>query len=134
MKKVSCIVLVLCVLLAVVLWSQSRGNRNSILGSWETEMQVSVLGVSGPDGREQTAEVLYCFAFYEDGTGRRNITAREEYADRIPDIEESFTYLLEGDILTLTQENGNTQVFTVSFSGQNLILDGRTHMELVRKK
>ena len=134
MRKVFCFVLALCILLAVILWSQSRGDRNSILGSWETEMQVSVLGASGPDAGEQTAEVLYCFVFYEDGTGRRNMRAHEKYAGRIPDIQESFAYMLEGDTLTLTQENGNTQIFTVSFSGQTLILDGRVHMELVRKK
>lgn len=135
MKKVFCFMFVLFVLLAMAGCGQNQADHNSILGSWEAETELSILGVSVSDDEEnQTADMVYCFEFYEDGAGKSSIIIDEKYAEDIRNMNASFTYILDGDKLELTHEDGNTQVFTVSFSGENLILDGRAHMELVRKK
>ncbi len=114
---------------------QKQTDHDSVLGYWEAETKMSVLGISLPDDEgEHTADVIYCFEFYEDGTGKNSIIVDEKYADLISDVNESFTYTLDGEKLEITHENGNIQAFTISFSGENLILDGRAHMELVRKR
>lgn len=135
MKKVLCFLFVLSFLLIIVGCGQKQASHNSIFGSWEAEIQMSIIGVSVPDDEgNHTADMIYRFEFYEDGTGKSSIIVDKKYTDRIPNIKESFTYILDGDKLELTHEDGNIQKFTVSFSDENLILDGRAHMELVRKK
>ena len=42
--------------------------------------------------------------------------------------------MLDGDKLTITYENGNTEIFTISFLDEKLILNGRASIELVPKK
>ena len=135
MKEMIHFVLVLSFLLTITGCGLTQTDRNSVLGSWEAEIQMSIIGVSVPDDEgNHTADMIYRFEFYEDGTGKSSIIVDEKYTDRIPNIKESFTYILDGDKLELTHEDGNIQKFTVSFSDENLILDGRAHMELVRKK
>ena len=99
------------------------------------ETELSVLGVSFSNGAEnQTADVIYRYEFKEDGTGKNSIIIDEKYAYRIPDMNVNFTYTQDGNNLEITHEDGNTQIFTVSFSEDKLILDGRAHLELVPRK
>ena len=115
--------------------SRDQSESNTILGSWETETKMSFLGVSVPDSEGyQTLDVIYRIEFYEDGSGKSNIIFDEEHADRTPDTNLNFIYILDGDKLELTHESGNTQTFTVSFSDDKLVLDGRAKLELIRKK
>jgi superfamily II DNA or RNA helicase len=71
MKKALCFMLVFVSLLAIVGCSQNQADRNPILGSWETETKMSVLGVSIPDDEgNQTVDGIYRLEFNEDGTQR----------------------------------------------------------------
>lgn len=133
MKKAISFMFVLLFLMAIAGCGQNRAD-NSIFGTWEAETEVSILGISVSDDAEnQTVDAIYRFEFYEDGTGKSSIIVDEAYADQFPNTNVSFTYALDGDKLTLTHEGGNIQAFTVSFSGDNLILDGRARLELIRK-
>ena len=134
MKKTISFLLV--ILLATITGcGQKTADKNTILGSWETKIAASILGVSMPDNEEaQSADATYCFDFSEDGSGTSSITLDAAYAEQFRNTQENFTYTLDGEQLTLTFENGNTQVFTVSFSDGKLILDGRARLELMRTK
>lgn len=135
MKKALCFMLVFVSLLAIVGCSQNQADRNPILGSWEMETKMSVLGVSIPDDEgNQTVDGIYRLEFNEDGTGKNSIIIDEKDADRIPNTNVNFTYTQDGNKLEFIREDGNIQVFTVSFSGDKLILDGRARLELIRKK
>ena len=115
--------------------SQNQADQDSVFGSWEAEMELSVLGVSAAEEEgKKTAAAMYCFDFFEDGTGESRIILDEKYAGHIPNTKEHFTYVLDGDKLTLTYETGRVQEFTVSFSDGKLILDGRARIELVPQK
>ena len=133
MKKVFYFVFVSFLLLTIASCGQNQANNNPILGYWEAETTMSLLGVPESDDEEnQTIDMIYGFEFCKDGTGKNNIIVDEQYADHISNI--SFTYILDGDKLELTHEDGKKQAFTVSFSGENLILDGRVHIELIPKR
>jgi len=134
MKRLLCFLLILLALSAFVGCSKKQTDYNPLLGTWEADTEMSILGVSLPDDGKQSISVVYRLEFYADGTGKSSILVDEKYLDRIPNINTNFTYVHDGDKLTLTHEEGNTQVFTVSFSDGNMILDGRTHIELIRKK
>jgi len=132
MKKFIAIMLALFCLAGC---TQNKADENSILGSWEAESKMSIIGISMPiEAENQTIDMIYHFEFLENETGKSKIIVDEKYADYIQNVEDNFTYTLDKDKLELTYENGNTQVFTVSFSDGNLILDGRVHLEFVRKK
>ena len=134
MKKRTLFAFVLICALAMAGCGKGQAGRHSILGSWEAKTEMSILGVSVADEEgPQSAEVLYRFDFFADGTGDSSIVPDGKYADRIPGTNAGFTYTLDGDKLTLTYENGNTEIFTVSFRDGKLILDGRAHLELVPK-
>ena len=122
MKKVLCLVFAVCLLLTVA--GCGQGERNPILGSWEAETQISILGVSG----NQTVDAVYRFVFNEDGTGESHIVTDVN----LPDPAGTFTYTLEEDQLVLTYEGGMTQTFTVTFGENTMTLDGRAHLELVK--
>lgn len=135
MKKLTVFILVLMYALAMVSCGQNQANRNSVLGSWEAEIEISMIGVSaGDDKGPQNADAIYYFDFFEDGTGESSIILGGKYAEHIPKTNENFTYILDGDKLTLTYENGNVQKFTISFVEEKLILDGRARIELAPKK
>jgi hypothetical protein len=133
MKKVIFTLSILLFMLGISGCGENKTDYEPILGSWEAEMQISVLGISPPAVEGQTADATYRLEFYEDGTGKSAIISKE-YADHISDIETNFTYSLDGEKLELTHENGSIQSFSVSFSDEKLILDGRAHIELVRIK
>ncbi len=134
MKKVLCFVLVIFSLISLVGCNQ-QVEKQSVAGSWEAQAELSVLGIDIPDSDEkQTVDMLYSFDFNEDGTGKSSILVDEKYKTFVPDTNSDFTYTFDGEKLELKHEDGKTQVFTVSFSEGKLILDGRSHIELVPKK
>ena len=122
MKKLLCIVFAVCVLLTVA--GCGRGEKNPVLGAWEAETQISILGVSG----NQTVDAVYRFEFFGDGTGKSQIDADSN----LPDPAGAFTYVLEEDQLVLTFENGMTQTFAVTFGENTMTLEGRANLDLVR--
>ena len=131
MKKFIAIILALFCLAGC---GQNKVDENPILGSWEAESEMSIIGVSILNMEiNQTIDMIWCFEFLEDETGKSTIIVDEEYGKYIPNMSESFQYKLDGDKLELIYEKGNTQTFTVSFADEKLILDGRTRLELVRK-
>ena len=135
MKKTISFLLVILLLAAITGCGEKTAAQKTIVGSWETKIAASILGVSVPDNEEaQSTDATYCFNFSEDGSGTSSITLDAAYAEQIRNTQENFTYTLDGEQLTLTFENGNTQVFTVSFSDGKLILDGRARLELMRTK
>lgn len=135
MKKLTVFVLVLMYALAMVGCDQNQNNRDYIFGSWEAEIEMSILGVSVADEEgPQSTYAIYNFDFFEDGTGESGIIVDRKYAEYIADTNESFTYILDGNKLTLTYDNGKVEKFTVSFLDEKLILDGRSHIELSPKK
>ena len=123
MKKFFCFGLVLCVLLAA---AGCAREENPIVGEWEAEVQVSVLGV---EEENRTLPAVYRFAFRADGTGESGVEAAGQ-----PSVKESFAYTQVENALELTYESGLVQTYAMSFSGEKLILDGRVKLELNRVK
>ena len=135
MKKVFCLILALLFLLAITGCNRNQAERNAILGCWETEIDMSVLGnYLSTIEDNQVITATYELEFYEDGTGNCRITFDEEFADQLPNVNTALTYTYSGSTLEITPENENAQTFSVSFSGEKLLLDGRSHLELTRKK
>ena len=135
MKKMFWFVAILsAALLAMSGCGRYKSVESLIPGVWETESELSIIGIFVDGAEDQTAEMVYRLAFQEDGTGKNSIIVDAKYAGSIPDVNAEFTYMIDGDQLELTYEDGSIQRFTVSISGENLILDGRAHLELVRQK
>lgn len=134
MKRAIRFLIVLCMLPVLCSCSRQITDRDTIIGSWEADIRLSVLGISVSADKEQTAEAIYRLELQEDGTGRSSITVSSECTDPIPDIETDLTFSYNDGKLELTHENGSILSFSVSFSEDKLILDGRTHIELVRIK
>ena len=107
MKKAVYFMCVLLLLLSITGCSQKQVNHNAILGSWETETEMSLLGVSESVEENQTIDVIYNFEFREDGTGETGIIVDEQYVGYISNKNAGFTYILDGDSLELTYEDGN---------------------------
>jgi len=135
MKKRTLFAFVLICALAMAGCGKAQARRNSILGSWEAKTEMSILGVSVADEEgAQSVDVICRFDFFEDGTGASSILVDARYADRIPSTNVAFTYILDGDKLAITYENGNEENFTISFLDEKLILNGRASIELTAKK
>ena len=70
MKKALCLMLVLFSLLALVGCNRSQAERNSILGCWETEIDVSVLGLSlSNEAENQAITATSCMYVWEKTQG-----------------------------------------------------------------
>lgn len=111
MKRWLCIVLILLLLTGC-------GAPETIVGTWEAEMTVSVLGIDQP-GTE--APAVTRFIFRKDGTGS---WGTEISGGSYPEAVREFSYSLEEDVLTLTfaQEDSPTR-FTAVLSGDSLTLE-----------
>ena len=104
------------------------GAKNSIVGEWNAETKLSVLGDDQYDG-DTDAEVT--FSFREDGSGSMEM----DFPDPLPDPgERSFRYSVEGDKLILAYDNQQKSEFTFVLEGDTLKLDGRASLELKRDK
>lgn len=116
MKRIIC-----CIFAAILLVSLAGCSANgNIVGTWEQEMEVSILG----EGVElaTSAPALCRFTFREDGTGlQEHILQDESY----PDAAREFTWQLEGDSLTLEYVENHTEVFSVVLAKTSLKLENR---------
>ena len=135
MKKMFSVVLVVLSLLSIAACGKNKTEAESLVGAWEAESELSVLGIALPDADEkQTVDMVYRFEFNEDGTGERQIIVDEKYSKYVQDVNASFNYSYDGDKLELTYDDGTIQAFSVTFSDEKLILDGRARIELSRTK
>ena len=120
MKRIALLAVLLCLLTGC-------GKETSIEGTWEQEISLSVLGV-GVEERTQVAAVQR-FQFNPDGTGLMTVDAGEN----LPVSEATFQYILEGDCLVLTWEEGRSVTFAVILTEDALKLDsGRVQLDLGR--
>ena len=117
----------LIALTAALLLLAGCGAKEGIEGVWEQETTVSVLGLGMETPVEEPA--VQRFEFRKDGTG---VMATE--AEGIPATEVAFGYTLEGDTVTLVQDDGGSDmVFTVTLNGDSLKLENpRGNFDLTR--
>ena len=92
MRKFFC--LMLAVLLVLTLCGCAK--EPTIVGTWEEEITITVLGKTEQEGNHPA---LLRYTFAEDGTG-----TREVIPDTIPEHTQTdrFTFAVEGDVLTIT--------------------------------
>lgn len=105
------------------------GYDSKIIGVWEKTTEAVAIGdvpaeYEPSEGETVTFETTDTFEFREDKTGTWTTTFDEQHSSLNGSID--FTYILEGDQLILTYDKSTTTIiFTVSFSGEQLLLDGR---------
>ena len=98
----------------------SAAKEPSLVGTWEGEMEVSILGQAAQDGPvSETATTR--LTFREDGTCLWETSLPEPY----PSTAQAYNYAVEGDSLTLGIENGREETIPFSVSGDSLQLGGR---------
>ena len=100
-----------------------------LTGTWEAEIQISVLG---PETQEQRNGVTR-FVFCSDGTGT---WCTEISGGDYPQAVREFRYTQNGNVLTLTygEEEVDTE-FTMLLTGDSLKVENqRGSFDLVRKK
>ena len=133
MRKMLYLILTFTLLLTFTGCNHKKDDPNPLLGAWEAETELSILGVSTfSEESGHTVPAIYRFTFLADGTGTSNIVILQNDSDHIPDTSTNFTYTLSENTLEILYEGGNAQTFTVTFSGENLILDGRARIELTK--
>lgn len=103
MKKLSAIILVLCVLFSFAACGGANGGKETLAGKWELYDE----GVSAP-------KTVYIFN--EDMTGERTTVrnARTEV--------NSFTYTDDGTVLSIAYDNKTTQTFQYKLEPGKLTL------------
>ena len=124
MKRLLC-----WILTAVLLFSLTTcGESSGITGSWEQEMEISILGLEG----QTSATSILRFTFWEDGTGIQEQIIEDASH---PNASREFTYQLEGDKLTLDYGDGQREEFFVMMDASSLNLENnRGEFELTRVK
>ena len=113
MQRIIC-----CILAAVVLFSLPGCSGNGdIVGIWEQEMEMSILG----EGVEEATSVtsLCRFTFREDGSGIQEHIIQD---GNHPDAVREFTWQLQEDMVTLDFRGGHTETFTVEWNRTSLKL------------
>ena len=117
---------VFAVLLLFLFFTVAGCSNGDIVGVWEAEMEISVLGL---DKADSAASVLR-FTFFEDGTGsQEQIIIDGTY----PDIIRTFRYELDGSTLTLNYEDLQTEVFSIMFDSTSLQMDSnRINYQLMK--
>lgn len=123
MKRIAALLFTLLLVFAVA----ACGSEDTLIGTWEGPMELSVLGV-GVEEPGTTVETIR-FTFSEDGTGSLELTSDLILAE-MP--YQSFRYTAEDDQLTLTLHNGQTTTFTYTLDGDTLTLEGRADLTLTR--
>ena len=120
------------VTLFLVLTCTGCNEEETIIGSWEGTMAVSILG-AGVEESETTDSVIR-FVFAEDGTGTMETFHILPLAELPTPGLLTYTYTTDADQLTLALDNGQTMVFTYHLDGDTLALDGRADLTLTRTK
>ena len=123
MKRLLCWILTAVLLLLLT----ACGETSGIIGSWEQQMEISILGLEG----QTSAASILRFTFREDGTGIQEQIIKD---GTHPNASREFTYQLEGDKLTLDYGDGLSEEFSVVMDASTLKLkNDRGEFELVRK-
>ena len=125
MQRIIC-----CILAAVVLFSLTgcSGNGN-IVGIWEQEMEISILG----EGIEEATSVasLCRFTFREDGSGIQEHIMQD---GKHPDAVREFTWQLQEDMVALDFGGGHTETFSVACNKTSLkLVNSRGLYELTKQ-
>ena len=120
-----------CLLAALALFCLTGcGGQETLVGTWETSVEMSVLGEGVEPGRTETG-VLH-FVFLEDGTGSMDVMDAELVA-KLPETSRPFQYSTNGDQLTLDNDGGMDEVYTFTLEGDTLTLENhRISLELTR--
>ena len=114
MRKIVCCTFAIIVVLVLTACSKTM----DIVGTWEQEMEMTVLG------KEETSLVdsVCVFIFREDHTGvQKHILTDGSH----PDAVREFSYHLDGDVLILNYDENSMEEFTVSVTGTFLQLQNR---------
>lgn len=124
MRRIFCGILMALLLISL---AGCSGGGN-IVGTWEREMEISILGVEG----EATVSSTARFTFREDGTG---IQAQILPDGSHPDAVREFSWQLEGDTLVLDYGENQREEFTASISKSSLKLEShRGSYDLTKAK
>ena len=107
------------ILMAVFLFSLTAcGDASGIIGSWEQEMEISILGLDD----QTTAASILRFTFRDDGTGTQEQIIRD---GSHPDISRGFTYQLEGEKLILDYGDGQREEYSVVMDASILKMENK---------
>ena len=109
-------------LLLVLILLTGCGGKGSIIGNWETE-SAEEMGLDISGGFIDTITRL---TFLEEGIGAWEI----EMVESREILRREFTYILEGDTLTILYPDATAQEFQVDFEKGILLLTGRENLAL----
>lgn len=117
-----------CLLAALVLFCLTGcGGQDTLAGTWETSVEMSVLGEGVDPGKTGTGVIR--FTFEEDGSGSMDA----EFGQEMPEASRPFQYSTDGDQLTLEYDGGTAEVYAFALEGDVLTLDShRISLELTR--
>ena len=105
------------ILMAVFLFSLTAcGDASGIIGSWEQEMEISILGLDD----QTTAASILRFTFRDDGSGTQEQIIRD---GSHPNARRDFIYQLEGDKLILDYGDGQKEEFSIVMDTSSLKLE-----------
>ncbi len=104
------------------------GAKDSLQGTWEASVEMSVLGVGAEPGQTETGVIR--FTFEEDGSGSMDA----EFGAELPEAIRPFQYSTEGDQITLEYADGaSADVFTFTLKGDALsLVNQRGSFDLTR--
>lgn len=123
MKHVTAFLVTLLLLLTCTACSE----EDTLTGTWEGPLEVSVLGVEAEAPGDVTGTIRLTFT--EEGAG----TMETEVPSQLPVMEPSpYQYTTDAEKLTLTFDNGQTMTFTYHLKGDTLTLEGRADLTLTR--
>jgi len=113
---------IVLLLLVLTLLFTGCGAKGSIIGSWETESAAEMgLDISGG-----FIDTITRLTFLEEGIGAWEI----EMVESREILRREFTYILEGDTLTILYPDATAQEFHVDFEKGVLLLTGRENLAL----
>ena len=122
MKRFLCGILMAVLLLLLI----ACGEASGITGSWEQEMEISILGLDD----QTTAASILRFTFRDDGTGTQEQIIRD---GSHPNASREFAYRLEEDKLTLDFGDVQREEYSVVMDTSSLKLENnRSKFELKR--
>ena len=107
------------------------GAGNTVVGIWQEQAPVTVLG---PEENNSEEEITIVFTFNEDKTGsmEHKYAPDSELADLSKSID--FTWEIKENTLTIEYGNSRTEQYEVSFEKDKMELSGRTPHSLTRVK
>ena len=113
-KKNPLIIIVsITVIMLCVAFYKTLGLGNSIVGKWETQLTV-LFAVENEECDGSSILELY---FNEDNSGT-NVIDSSKYGETIS----AFTYIYEGEVLTVNFEDGSMQSFDVYLHNDTMVL------------